>query len=44
MVIDAYELAFAYEISDSMPNNDNLGINATPFSLHLLIDFFGKNL
>jgi hypothetical protein len=38
-VIDAYETAFAYEISDSLPND-----NVNPFSLHLLIDFFGKNL
>jgi hypothetical protein len=44
MLIDAYETAFAYEISDSMPNNENMGSNASPFSLHLLIDFFGKNL
>jgi hypothetical protein len=44
MLIDAYETAFAYEISDSMPSNENMGSNASPFSLHLLIDFFGKNL
>ena len=43
-LIDAYETAFAYEISDSLPNNETLGLNANPFSLHLLIDFFGKNL
>ena len=41
-VIDAYETAFAYDISDSLPANNENGGN--PFSLHLLIDFFGKNL
>ena len=43
-VIDAYETAFAYDISDQLPNNEAGGMNANPFSLHLLIDFFGKNL